>query len=354
MKINKTTPVYTNFKGHEAKKLQAILVSDHDKFGCDAIIKQLSAIANQYKVEVKKTDVGAPWTQDGITFMPNGKVISSQGGAHLGNKYGYEYFEPKRHLAGGNCIFATNKKGETVILKANKGENEEVLKELTKDYGLRIVQLPTVDFHADLFVTPIGDGKVFVADDELTLKKMEEMLDITENYIKHNPNDEDIFEIETMLDKLETLYYNFKRNTSDLGSNNLAKETQKVLQDEGFEVIKVPSRIYSKNPSYNTFSTKIVHWMNYSNAITFKDENNETIFLTGKTSFDEVLGLNKENIRNKLGFSFEDMFKESISQHIKPENVHFIEGDKNYPLYAILHDYHGGLHCLCAEVPALN
>jgi hypothetical protein len=75
MEINKLN-VYskTNFKGHEAKPLEAIVVQN-SRYGHEEIFKQLDAIASQYKVKVFKAPPRtSPWTQDVLIPTHNKKV----------------------------------------------------------------------------------------------------------------------------------------------------------------------------------------------------------------------------------------------------------------------------------------
>ena len=94
----------------------------------------------------------------------------------------------------------------------------------------------------------------------------------------------------------------------------------------------------------------MTHQLNYSNAVTFKNDKNETILIAAKSGLEKQLGLT-DTIAKKIGIDFENLFRESISAHIKPENVHFIEGDKRRPISNILEECKGGLHCMCVEVP---
>ena len=62
-------------------------------------------------------------------------------------------------------------------------------------------------------------------------------------------------------------------------------------------------------------------------------------------------------LAKELGLDFEDKFKESVKNYIKPDNVYFIEGGSGKDpkicdnIAQILEETHGGIHCLCAEIP---
>ena len=65
---------------------------------------------------------------------------------------------------------------------------------------------------------------------------------------------------------------------------------------------------------------------------------------------DDEVGITDE-ISQKVVIGFEKAFRDSISQHIKPENIYFINGSEENPLSEVLYKYAGGLHCMCVEVP---
>ena len=80
MKIQNSIPqIYSlNFKGHEAKKLDRILVHQNESFGADAILRQLDAIASKHKVHVERVKYFPDtWIQDEIYFTPNKNTINS-------------------------------------------------------------------------------------------------------------------------------------------------------------------------------------------------------------------------------------------------------------------------------------
>ena len=126
-----------------------------------------------------------------------------------------------------------------------------------------------------------------------------------------------------------------------------------ILSKEGFEVIRVPSVVYESFEDANNKKTRIKHKLNYSNAITYKNDDNEVIYITGKSELGKQLGIN-EIFNKKIGMNFEKMFTEAIYPYVKPENIYFVNGDKYRPVSEMLYDYLGGLHCMCAEVPKID
>ena len=63
-----------------------------------------------------------------------------------------------------------------------------------------------------------------------------------------------------------------------------------------------------------------------------------------------MLGLTDE-ISQKIGFSFEKSFINSISKYVKPNKIYFIKGDNNFVADEMLTIYQGGIHCACTEIP---
>lgn len=352
-----------SFKGHEAKKLDAILVHKNDEFGSDAILKQLDSIASQHKVQVQKVKYFPDaWVQDDIYFAPNKKVFSSNynyafayaqmydlEAESLTNKDNpYRFF----HVDGGNIFFVTDKNGRQVVLTAKDVDGTSKLQGLEDVFGAEeIILLPRADYHADLFVTPIGDNKVLVANDKLMLDGLNKILLASYNYILKNPNDKSNDEIYDFAEKLSQLKDDFEKDIKEYNFKGCEEKTAKLLREKGFEVIPVPSRIYNfkkwKNNGNRDF---ITHLLNYSNSITFKNGKNETVLIAAKSGLEKELGLTPE-ISEKIGIDFEKLFIDSVKSHIKANNIHFILGDKDMPISKILEEKKGGLHCMCVEVP---
>ena len=360
MEINKLN-VYskTNFKGHQAKPLEAIVVQS-SRYGHEEIFKQLDVIAAQYKVRVIKAPPNTtPWVQDVLIPTNNKKVTGYvRGFEDILGKYGFKEINPIQggekypvSIDGGNVFFATDKEGKDVII-TSFDETEDSLVGLEEQFGVdRIIELPKADYHADLFITPIGDNKILVANDNLMLKNIENMTKRISTYLDSNPDDKDILALKQIRKDLKELKEKFEYEKNQFINNGADEEVAKILQKEGFEVIKVPSRIYECDASYEHYRDKLAHRkLNYSNAITFKTENNETVFITGKSNLDEELGITEE-ISQKVGIGFERAFRNAIKPHIKPEHTYFIQGSDYYSISEILYNNDGGLHCMCAEIP---
>lgn len=360
MKINKLN-LYSkvNFNGHEAKPLETIVVQN-SRYGQEEIFKQLDAIASQYKVKVIKAQpYTTPWVQDVFIPTKNKKVTGYLlGFENISRQYDMQEFYPiqkgaKYHVLmdGGNVFFATDKDGKDVII-TSFDETEESLIGLEEQLDVdRIIELPKADYHTDLFLTPIGDNKILVANDNLMLKNIEKMAKRISTYIDSNPDDKDTPALKQIRKNLRDLYSKFEIEKHSYINNDADEEAARILQKEGFKVIKVPSRIYECDRSERFYCQKLANRkLNYSNAITFKTKDNETVFITGKSALDEELGITEE-ISKKVGIGFERAFRNAIKPHIKPENTYFIKGSDFYPISDILYNNEGGLHCMCAEIP---
>lgn len=359
MEINKLN-VYskTNFKGHEAKPLEAIVVQSKC-YGAEKIFAQMEAIANQYKVKVIKAPPAADtWIQDDMIVTHDKRVTGySEELEELFKEYNLTYFKAPHKgrfsigAEGGNLFFVTDRNGKNVLLTSKLLTDKSIIG-FENQYNVdRIIELPKADYHADLFITPIGDNKILVANDNLMLKNIEKMVQQITSFIYFNPNDKDVESLKQTREKLKELKQEFKESKNTYAYNYSDEIIAAELEREGFEVIKVPSRIYKCERKNNLPTLSLSRRrLNYSNAVTFKTENDETVFITGKSGLDKELGITEE-ISKKVGIGFEKAFRDTITPHIKPEHTYFIEGSEDYPIGEILYNEAGGLHCMCAEIP---
>ena len=365
MKAQHSIPQISNikFKGHEAKRLDTILVHKRDTYGSDAILKQLESIATSHRINVKPiryySDI---WIQDQIYFTPNKKVISPN--YRYATAYADEYgLDPDqlinntnayktKHVEGGNIFFVKDKDGKQVILTAKNADGKSELEGYENCLGPdKLIQLPHADYHADLFITPIGDNKILVANDNLMLESLDKVLEACVMFVADNPEDGSAKEIERIAQKLVEVIETFEESKEKYKFKGADEEAAKILKENGFEVIPVPSRVYYLGGwEKKNSKEKITHLLNYSNALTFKDRNNETVLVTAKSGLEKKIGLTPE-IAKKIGIDFESLFREAVSPHIKPHNIHFIQGDKKNPISDILEENKGGLHCMCVEIP---
>ena len=358
-----------NFKGFEARKLKAIVTNGC--YGDDVLIDELKAIANQNGIMLRDMNRGSiPWSQDFVLVNSDGEVIGNDN--YVGRFSWLKGLNLRKinsnFIDGGNYFQVRNKKGERVLLSGafnfiDDGRKKEIYKKNNypqaqyKDFFKcdRLVKIPQVDFHIDLFLTPIGDNKIFLCDDNLTVKYMEEMIKKAKDFVNDKENSAILrLEFQELLTRLEGFLQQFKINMQ-IAANNFnngsaepvasLSDVENILKDEGFEVIKIPGRIYSCE--YCSDRHFLSHDLNYANAITFKNKDNEVVILTNKSKLNEQMGITPE-ISEILGLDFEKMFIDSVKGHIKPENIYFLEGSR---LPEELKYSHGGLHCISLEVP---
>ena len=345
---------HINFKGHEAQRLKGLVVQQTKTFNGDYLINELNSIAQQYKLNIIPSPISEVWTQDLFTITPKGSVIaeSDEYKKIISTRLGIEQDNLSiEHEQGGNLFYVKNKKGKTLLLTGTDkfDSDNKVLKEKGKYQADKIVQIPKADFHLDLFLTPIGDNKILLADDRLMLGAIAKMINkVRAEQLKEGNSQKEQEHLNIAYFNLTKLYKKFKNEISE----NAFEPTNKaktILEKEGFDVISVPSRIY------DNFGRELGHKLNYSNAVTFKTENNETVLITGKSHLNDKMGLT-EDIQQRIGMNFETIFVDSIKEHIKPENIHFVNGGETFDndLDTILWNYGGGLHCMCAEIPQFD
>lgn len=331
--------------------------------GCDSIIQQLDAIASQHRIRVEKIKYfNTTWIQDEMYFSPNKKVISPNYRYATGyaERFGLEpdsitsNTNPPRYkdVDGGNVYFVTDKDGKQVILTARGKQGECELEGYENTFGdCKVITLPRADYHADLFVTPIGDNKILVANDKLMLEGLTKIEKACSSFIENNPLDESRYEVKIVERRIKDIKKSFEDCIDRYKYKGADEETIEILKQNGFKTIPVPSRIYNFEKWNNPKNTEnLTHLLNYSNAITFKDRRNETVLIAAKSGIEKRIGLTNE-IAQKIGIDFEKLFINAISEHIKPENVHFIRGNTAKPISDILEERKGGLHCMCIEVP---
>lgn len=403
MRINPITN-NINFKGYDARKLKAIAVTD---VGYDYEIgKQLDAVAKQngfaletlnnnelrplsycfepvlpdreslkkmadynnanknsiFKIIVnphiyqppirgfKNSDNTTKWAQDIATVTLQNTVLAKEPLSALGIKIADKYWkryipETSNHIAGGNLFFMSTDEGEKVLL----GQNEKIKYRyktplLYANLGTTdIIYVPQMDYHLDLFIRPLDDGRVLLANDDLTMDMFANGIK-TFREIENNTADMNVSrQLVPILDKLGRQRTAFERAISE-NINPKYDKVERVLKNNGFTPIPVPARIYSTHE--NTF---LIHKTNYINAIVTLNDNGELVYITNKSDFDKNLGITPE-IESKYGFSTEKTFVDSISDYVKKENIHFISG-KNDAVADMLRSQYGGIHCLACEIP---
>lgn len=365
-------PVPT-FKGYDARPLNSVLMTVCDNPKAFDIIKQMSEIGkkNGFKVyftnqtnrlyenldKIKDffkicnhTNSLAKWTQDHAILTPENKVfthkiytdesIAKRITAISKAKFSYtDYF-----VEGGNLFFVKNGTREEILIGAKETEliDPDILKKL---YGAaKIHIIPQSDFHIDMFLRPLNNKRILVADDELMIHELKQAIKNIKQYRKqHSANTQ---ELENLQKKLENTLSDFS-NEAKNNKNPSTNEVVKTLVEKGFQPIKIPGRLYSRIPNKSYDNLK--HSLNYMNAVVHEKPNGTLTFITNKSILNEKLNITPE-ISQQIDFDFEKILIKYLEPYIKKEDIHFISGKENYLAY-LLKTQNGGIHCLCNEIP---
>jgi len=296
------------------------------------------------------------WAQDINTVTPSGKVVGNPQQMTLARNiaalHNLKAQVDYDWLPGGNIYYIRNSKGKDELL-AGKHERRKISDEDTKEidyeklknfYGVnKITFLPQLDFHIDLYVRPLDNKRILVADDNLTLKVLQDGIKKVTKAFKECTDTKKAQYLDTILEKLEILEGEFLCTvaTTKFSRN---KKLKKILKANGFTVIPVPGRLYDMN-----YSSTPCHKMNYMNGIALKNDNDELVYITNKSKVDVDLGITPQ-LEKELDFSMEKAFKDSVAEYIKPENIFFVSGLYN-EIADNLTKKRGGIHCMVTEIP---
>ncbi len=359
-----------NFKGYDARPLQALMITDTG-VGC-GIVRELSEIGNKSDFDVfvlspeKVTKVSPqekydavkaspPWAQDHFLFTPDGKILldASKIKFHkpIFDFFG-EYILPLcNYLKGGNLFFVKSGNNTEMLVgndekkyfaqAESRGINYDYMKEM---FGVnKVIFVPQMDFHLDLFIRPLDKKRVLVADDKLMLKVLDKGIEKFKT-AQEKETDETLKRIYTAYaERLKEQKDNFEKNMI-FNSGKYTDTIEKVLKSNGYEAIRVPGRMYYKTDEGINYSA------NFMNGIVCINKKGELVYITNKSSADNFyLGIS-DKIAEKVGFSIEKEFKESLKPYIKPDNIYFVKGLCG-EIATGLELSHGGIHCLVTEIP---
>lgn len=277
------------------------------------------------------------WCQDNMTFLQDNKFISN---ANVISKLSYEvekFFglqkcEVKKHIPGGNYfIIDDNGQKELLLGRFNAKGVEKLVKELDVS---SIKLLSQSDFHIDLFVRPLKDKTVLVADDKIWFDRIHKI-------VKDIENDRSLVKVHN---KLKEICNKLCVMVAEIPNSQYihTSKVQEELADAGYNVVKVPGRIFD----YINDSDGILpqHILNYMNGIVHENKNGDLVYITNKSNLNQYCGIT-EKVAQKIGFDFQTEFVNSVKGYIKPENIYFVDSKM------FLKNYEGGIHCLVAEMP---
>ena len=253
------------------------------------------------------------------------------------------------HLRGGNYFITKNKSGEDEVLigadELKKFNHEQIQQMLKVD---KIHVIPQMDKDLDMFIRPLNNGKVLIADDNMTKNAMAEGLIKIKETAQKCVARNDYASYERLHRPYNMLSMMLDAFDNVAAANKFAKtdETAKALEKAGYEVIRVPGRLYSvsqKNPD------KLTTLYNFMNANVLLNNDNELVYITNDSIFDRAtLGITKD-IENMTGFSMKKSFFNELGKYVNLEHAYTIAGDNNAITETLLNDGKG-IHSMCAEV----
>lgn len=287
------------------------------------------------------------WAQDNITCLPDNILLNptvlNEFNVRIANLLGIK-FKPDHkytHTAGGN-YFIMDKNGERELLVGSFSIND--IPSLRKKLDINSVRIiPQSDFHLDLFIRPLKDKVILLADDKIWLDRVNETI----NKIETDRNLKNNLEIQKVMEQLKKLKPLINIMNIDIPHfpYKPLKMVEDVLLNSGYKVVRVPGRIFKHENSHDGIIPN--HMLNYMNAIVHINPEGELVYITNKSNLNKECGITEE-IGKKINFDFDSEFINSVKDYIKPQNLYFVETQK------FLKDYDGGIHCLCAEIPNFN
>jgi hypothetical protein len=215
----------------------------------------------------------------------------------------------------------------------------------------KVIVLPQMDFHLDLFIRPLDNKRVLLADDDMTLEILKTNMQKIKDYAA-NLDEEKQKVFNRIIKKHQKIIDKFiKEKDSNIFAT--AEQVEPILVQNGFEVIRVPGRIYEIASRFlgqkSSHNKNLIQLCNYINANVLINPNGDIVYITNNTNFDKKLGITPK-IAKEVGCSFEEAFIKSISPYVKKDHIYFIKGEKNF-VETILSKWGGGIHCVCAEIP---
>ena len=415
MKIHATTQ---NFTGYDARSLRGVLVTD----GCCA--KALSQLGKKFDLGVVQPNIASKsirknlhnlvegnkllWAQDYFSILPQGiilyddtreiiKRVLRATADGIQKTIGLKALKSEPHLRGGNFFVCNVNEKKKLLVGANRLiYSEEMFKKIF-DVD-EVLPIPVLDWHLDLFIRPLDNGNVLVADGGETKKYIEKGIEKLKTYLMQDDlTTSDRAEAEAVIEQLGLAIQKWEitEKFAPYKPQETVPKIVEALKNAGFNPIIVPgvyyyldgvkneekekeiknnfmnhanqlmdlSSSYSKDVqkdvmNYLALKAAILkndknlavdlenfYNNNFVNAIVTKNENDEIVYITNAALLDEELGITPE-FEAKTGVSTKNMFIESVSPYIKPENIHFIDKKLTKRLFEKM----GGIHCTAAEI----
>ena len=370
MKINSVNN--TSFKGYDVRPLKGFLMNANpygiaremqaigkkEGFKVYSLIKGVVCTEGIQKIQNHAFDI---WAQDLWTIVKNSllSLKANKASELIKQKFNLQHNivqeeltqlkdikSKNKHIAGGNIFIVKGDNGDEVLVGKDELKKFDI-SEIMKMYSVdKVTVVPQMDFHLDMFIRPLDNKRILLADDNLTLQSLQKGKASLEKYISSLAPEKR----KCYLEQLQMFDRIIKMFGSDIKRNKYAQkdDVEKVLKASGFELINVPGRLYE---SYmHRGEPSLVSISNYMNANVLKNKQGELVYITNKSMMDDELKITPE-LAKKIGYSIEDDFVQSLSQYIDKEHVYFIEGKNNFVKREMLMINGGGIHCICTEIP---
>ena len=363
------------FKGYDARPLNSVVMTINDNPESFEIIKQMSDIGQKegFRVyftnqtnklyanldTIKKffkicTSGFSKWAQDMAVLTPENRVlqdsirIDADFARRVASLTKGKYTDCDNFIEGGNLFFVKNGNKEELFVGENELQKNSA-DYLKQKYGVsKVIPLPQADFHLDMFIRPLDNKRVLVADDRLTIKEIKKAISNAGKYIASKQcTKTEIKELGEVKNSLKLLLKDFEKDVKK-GKNPKADEIAAILKDNGYSPIFIPGRVYYAIPDKH--KDDLVHYLNYMNAVVHQKNDGSLVFVTNKSNLNKDYGLTPE-ISEKIDFDFEKMLTKSLEPYVKKDDVYFIEGN-NGKMAELLEHEGGGIHCMCNEIPA--
>jgi len=248
------------------------------------------------------------------------------------------------HIKGGNYFITKGLDGkEEVLIWQDELKKFDLaqLKEMFQTEKIHII--PQADYHLDLFIRPLKNKKVLIADDNLMSQILFDGLNKIKEMVVSKPKNyrekyKDVFI------NVGIWAENFKRIIKENPFANMDKVEEALIKG-GYKPIRVPGRIFEISPD----GSILRHLQNYLNASVHINDKGEIVYITNKSAVDESLKLT-DKIKKETGFNPEESFKKAISHYV--DKIYFVSGKNNAIGKELLPKYLGGIHCMTMEVPS--
>lgn len=360
-----------NFTGFDARPIKALVLRDigagepftklvneitniGENSGFDVFVQNAEKVmkGKDYKFnpfKVLPNEFYFPWAQDNLTFLPNGKMLATYLLRSINQVVEIFTKRPlvdlKHHIQGGNFFIIKNNDKNSLLIGKDELEYYK-LDTIKKELDVKnIYPISQPDFHIDLGVRPLKDSIVLVNDYNVLSDALHNAITNAKDFAYKN-YDPEVREVQHILEEMKEVFEIGRVRNRYKNNEKIIKE----LQDYGFKTVRVPGCFI--RPSFQGDVNDENHYMaNFMNAIVHEKSDGSLVYITNKSLLDDMAHITPD-IEKKIGFSFHSLFKNSIKDYVRPENIHFVCGDGYIPVS--LEKSQGGIHCLCAEVPVIE